>query len=140
MTLDFLLKTIGQIAINNKLVNYYAAGGSIYELNALDIKDYSLIYVSPTGNHETTGNYTSYQLTLFYIDRLTDDSSNEVQIFSTGVEVIKDLVRKIGDLSDVLSVSNQYIIQNFTETEKMSDRCAGAYATVSVTVMENYSC
>lgn len=140
MTLDSLIKTIGQLAINNKLVNWYGGGGSLYEINSLDIKDYALIYVSPTGNHTATANYTEYQLTIFYMDRLMDDNSNDVQIFSTGVEVLKHLVREIGNLNDVLSISNSYTIQNFTETEKMSDRCAGAYATLNVTVMENYSC
>lgn len=140
MSLEELIKQIGKMAIKNSLVSWYGGGGSIYELNSLTIKDYSLIYVSPTGTHTATNSYTRFAITIFYIDRLLDDNSNDVQIFSAGVEVLKNIIKGLGMIDGVIEVSNSYTIQNFTETEKMSDKCAGAYATLEVIVKNNDDC
>ena len=140
MTLEELIKKIGEMAIQNSLVSWYGGGGSIYELNNLTIKDYSLIYVSPTGTHTATNNYTQFNLTIFYMDRLIDDNSNDVQVFSTGVEVLKNIIRGLMSIDGVLGISDTYTIQNFTETEKMSDKCGGAYATLDIMVADNGVC
>ncbi len=140
MTLEQLIKNIGDTAIRNKLVNWYGGGGSIYELNSMTIKDYALIYLSPTGTHSVQDNYTTYNLTLFYMDRLLADKSNDVQIYSTGIEVLKTVIRDLESLPGVLDVQKGYTVQNFTETEKMSDLVAGAYATINITVINNSDC
>ena len=140
MTLKNLLDTIGVIGINDRLINFAGAGGSVYEINDLTIRDYPILYVSPTGTHRTDQNTTTYQLTIFYIDRLLEDSSNSLDIHSAGVEVLKNIIRKIEDTEGIVSVSDEYTITLFTETEKMKDRCNGAYATLEITVLNGYVC
>lgn len=140
MTLYNILNKICSVAIKDKLVNYAAAGSSIYDLNNQTIKDYPIIYISPTGQHEIQENTTTYSLTLFYIDRLLQDSSNDVEIHSTGIEVIKNLILKIEDIGGVVDVDSRYNIQLFTETERMSDRCNGAYAQIRITVLNDTVC
>lgn len=140
MTLERLLLEIGNIGINDKLINYAAAGSSIYSLNAMTIRNYPILYVSPTGTHTVTENLTTYALTLFYIDRLVEDSTNDVDIHSAGIEVLKNIIRKIDFLEGVVDVDNTYSIQLFTETEKMSDRCNGAFAQINVTIQNETIC
>lgn len=140
MTLQGLLTGIGQIGINDRMINFAGAGGSIYELNDLDIRNYPILYVSPTGTHRISDNYTTYELSIFYIDRLADDSSNAVDIHSTAIEVLKNIIRKASLLDGVVGISEEYTIQLFTETEKMKDRCNGAYATVSFTIINDSAC
>ena len=140
MTLEGLLYAIGQIGINDKLINFAAAGGSIYEINDLTIRDYPILYVSPTGTHRMSENYTTYQVTIFFIDRLLEDNSNGVAIHSTAVEVLKNIIKKIAVLEDVAGISDEYTIQLFTETEKMKDRCNGAYATIEIMLLNESTC
>ena len=140
MTLENLLYNIGNTAIKNKVINYAAAGSSIFELNAETIVDYPLLFASPTGNHEVRVNTTDYEITLYYIDRLLRDSANDVQIFSTGVEQLKLIMRMIENIDGVIEVADTYSISNFAETEKMNDSVAGAFATVTITVLNVSEC
>lgn len=140
MTLENLLYNIGNTAIKNKVINYAAAGSSIFELNAETIVDYPLLFASPTGNHEVRVNTTDYEITLYYIDRLLRDSANDVQIFSTGVEQLKLIMRMIENIEGVVEVADTYSISNFAETEKMNDSVAGAFATVTITVLNTSEC
>lgn len=140
MTLENLLYNIGKTAIKNKVINYAAAGSSIFELNAETIVDYPLLFASPTGNHEVRVNTTDYEITLYYIDRLLRDSANDVQIFSTGVEQLKLIMRMIENIDGVVEVADTYSISNFAETEKMNDSVAGAFATVTITVLNTSEC
>lgn len=140
MTLNSLLVAIGKMAISDRMIGFAGAGNSIYELNDLDIRNYPILYVSPTGSHRVEENYTTYAITLFYIDRLAEDSSNSVNIHSTSIEVLKNLIRKIRKMSGVVDVSDSYIIQLFTETERMKDRCNGAYAQLEISVVNDTIC
>lgn len=140
MTLQTLLNIIGEIGIRDRLINFSCAGSSIYQINDLTVVDYPILYTTPAGTHNVTPNYTSYELTLYYIDRLLEDNSNDVNIHSVGVEVLKNIINKIKAVEDVVEVEDEYDIILFTDTEKMKDRCSGAYATIKVSVLNNTIC
>ena len=140
MTLEKLLYRIGEMGIRNKVINYSAAGSSIYEINANTIKSYPILFSSPTGNHKITDNMSEYEITLYYIDRLLNDSGNDIQIFSTAIEQLKYIIRNIDNMSDVLEVSEEYEIVNFTETEALNDRTAGAYTTIRINTKNQNDC
>ena len=140
MTLEYLLYSIGKAAIRNKIINYAAAGGSIYELNAETIQDYPILFASPTGQHEVRVNTTDYEISLYYLDRLLRDNSNDIQIYSTAVENLKLTLKAIEEIEGVIEISETYTISNFTETESMNDRVAGAFATVTITILNTSDC
>ena len=140
MTLEYLLYSIGKAAIRNKIINYAAAGGSIYELNAETIQDYPILFASPTGQHEVRVNTTDYEISLYYLDRLLRDNSNDIQIYSTAVENLKLTLKAIEEIEGVIEISDTYTISNFTETESMNDRVAGAFATVTITILNTSDC
>ena len=140
MTLEYLLYNIGKAAIRNKIINYAAAGGSIYELNAETIQDYPILFASPTGQHEVRVNTTDYEISLYYLDRLLRDNSNDIQIYSTAVENLKLTLKAIEEIEGVIEISETYTISNFTETEGMNDRVAGAFATVTITILNTSDC
>lgn len=140
MTLKQLIKEIGDMAIKQKLINYSAAGTSIAQLNPMSIDWYPVLFQAPTGNHQVRENTTIYQITLYYIDRLLEDYSNDIDIFSTGIEQLKNLVNGIKFIDGVVDVRTDYIIRNFADTEKMNDRLAGAYMTISIEVVNNTLC
>lgn len=135
MQLELLLNELCELAIRNNLVNYAAAGGSIYELNAETIKDYPFIFVSPTDDIEVGQSTITYGFTIFYCDRLLADATNDTQIYSVGVSTLKNFLRQVQDLSYVVNVSD-YNVRIFSETHKMADYLNGAYARVRITVLE----
>lgn len=140
MTLEDLLYKIGETAIKNKIINFSAVGGDIYDLNVENVKDYPVLFAAPTGSHQVRENTTDYEVTFYFLDRLLSDSVNDVQIFSTAIEQLKLILNMVGNIKGVLDVSYDYDIQNFTETERMNDRVAGAFSTVNITVQNTSDC
>ena len=140
MTLEDLLYKIGETAIKNKIINFSAVGGDIYDLNVENIKDYPVLFASPTGSHQVRENTTDYEVTFYFLDRLLSDSVNDVQIYSTAIEQLKLILNMVENMKGVLDVSDDYDIQNFTETERMNDRVAGAFSTVNITVKNENEC
>lgn len=139
MSLELLLNIICDLAIKRNLVNYAAAGPSIYGLNADTIKDYPFIFASPTSNVVTRKNFTDYTLTLFYVDRLLADLTNETHIFSIANDTLVNLLRQLKQLDGIVDISEP-TVRLFTDTERMSDRCAGGYTEVTITVLNDAEC
>lgn len=140
MNLRILLKNIGELAEKQKLVNFSAAGTSLDQLNGMEITWYPVLFSSPTGPHLVMQNTTRFELTLYYIDRLLTDYSNDIDIFSSAVENLKNIITGIKDLPGVVEIEDGYVIRNFTNTEKMNDSLAGAYATIRVKVINDTIC
>lgn len=140
MTLKQLLKEIGELAINQKCCNYSCCGTSIDELNPIQVDYYPVLFTSPTGNHRVRENTTQYNITLYWIERLLEDNSNDVDIFSTAIEQLKNIIIGIREIAGVVDVDFNYDIRNFTTTEKMNDRLAGAYATIVIEAVNETLC
>lgn len=140
ITLEQIEYLLTELALKHNLVNSSFAGPSIYALNADDIKEYPFIYVSPTGTHTLKENTTRFSFTLFYVDRLFDDSSNEDAVNSTGVETLRNLHLQLKKLDFVTDIQEEIDVRLFTETERMADRCAGAYASIWIEVLNSTTC
>lgn len=140
MNLRILLKNIGELAEAQKLVNFSAAGTSLDQINGKEIEWYPLLFSSPTGAHTVMQNTTRYELTLYYIDRLLTDYSNDIDVFSSSIENLKNIINGIKDIPGVVEIEDMYVIRNFTNTEKMNDSLAGAYATIRVKVVNDTVC
>lgn len=140
MTLKNLLYEIAKYGIDNQIINYSAAGPSLYNLNMETIKDYPVLFASPTGSHNVSPNLTTYTITLYFIDRLTTGDENDIDILSAGVEELKNIISGIKFIEGVVDVQSDYQIINFADTQKMSDKVAGAYATIQVSTINNSTC
>ena len=140
MTLETTLYNIGEIAIKNNLCNSYYAGGSLYELNSEIIDCYPLIFLTPAGDHIARENVTRFNITIYYVDRLWDDDRNETDICSAAIETLKNIKRQLPYLDWVAYVQEEPSIRLFTETERMSDRVAGAYMTIYLDVLNASTC
>lgn len=138
MTLYDLIDKISEYAVGRQLIEYSAGGTSIMEIDRAE--GYPLLFVAPTGNHRVSQNTTTFTITLYYIDRLLDDSTNNVTLFSNSINALKDLVLGIATLDGVTDVSEDFDIANFTETERLNDKVAGAYTTIQVTTLNDYIC
>ena len=140
MTLKQLIDKISDLALSQKCIHYTAAGTSIYQINPKTIKDYPILFQSPTGEHTVEDNTTTFEITLYYLDRLLEDNSNDIIVYSAAIEQLKNLARGIETIDNVLKVGDGYTITNVADTESFNDRLAGAYTTVEITVKNNETC
>lgn len=111
---------LGQPAIRQVVDN------DVYRLNAEPSVVYGVFgYVQ--GTHRSEGaDLIRWNFTLFYIDRLTEDRANEIEVQSTGVEVLVNITRAV---EAALGMEAQDI--EFTPfTERFADECAGQMARV----------
>ena len=140
MNLKVLLKEIGEMGKQQKLINYSAAGTSLDQINGMEVEWHPMLFTCPAGTHTVWENVTRYSLTLYYIDRLLTDYSNDIDIYSSAVEGLKNLINGIKQIPGVVEVEDGYTIRNFANTEKMNDSLGGAYATLYITVVNDSTC
>lgn len=84
------------------------------------------------GTHtRTTEGTMVYSFSLFYIDRLTADRSNETEIQSVGVQTLDNIVRGLLEVEGVYDVTDVA----FTPFDyRFADECAGVYTTTRIEV------
>lgn len=107
----------------------------VFRLNALPSVEYG-VFAFTQGQHNAnldTG-VTTYTMTLFYVDRLTEDASNEVEVQSVGIETLTNIIQTLAEEFGVAP----WTINTFNQ--RLADLCAGAYATVAVDVPFDYTC
>ena len=130
MTLYKLVQDICNLGKAQPNVNFVTQG-DIYQLNHNQDVDYPAFVVTQ-GTH-TGSDYDEEQftLTLFAVDRLVSDKSNEIDVQSWANSVLLSVIKNIGDFF-IGTVQSGFKIQTFTE--KFDSLCAGAYVTLSINV------
>ena len=129
------------MAIGSRYYNYVAEG-DVYELNDKTIENYPILLMSGVGPHTDTAAFMRYRITFFHFDRLTDDNSNSTQLYSNGIESLKNLINALRHDSNILKVSEeiQYTPFSGVEAQILSDRCCGVFCTLDITVKNNTKC
>lgn len=141
MTLYTLIHRIKNISKSHALVNDFGEG-DVYEYMNSGEHKYPCVFLT-LNSVLTDSTSTNYNFTLFYIDRLTDDSVNKVNVQSMGISIIKQIVSRLIIEEPVLETSS---IECTPFTEKFADYCGGAFATITVsdlvnnTETESYEC
>lgn len=140
MKLQLFSDIISRIAIDTHLFNY-AAVGNPQELNPENIKEYPVFLLTPSGSFEENDYKEVYNVAFYYFDRLLDDNSNEMNVYSTAVATLKTFIKAIKQLDFIVSIDD-YSIQPFraVDTQVLADRCAGAYASLRITVLQDSIC
>ena len=130
MTLYKLVQDVCNLGKAQPNVNFVTQG-DIYQLNHNQDVDYPAFVVTQ-GTH-TGSDYDEEQftLTLFAVDRLVSDKSNEIDVQSWANGVLLSVIKNIGDFF-IGTVQSGFKIQTFTE--KFDSLCAGAYVTLAINV------
>ena len=135
MTLLETIRTLEAIALEQHSVAMVIEN-DVFKLNAIPNAKYA-VFAYTQGRHTTSvsGDITTFQLTLFYIDRLTEDKSNQVEIQSTGTQVLRNILYMMSELDfEVSSMPIQPFNQRF------ADECAGVYCEVSIGASNGCEC
>lgn len=127
MTLYDIVTTLINIAKKQPNINY-TGEGDIYILNSLPNIDYSVFYITQN-NHTQREDTVNYNLTLFYIDRVNSNGNNVLQIQSTGMLALNNIINNFNNLYDVEVGDIDYT----TFVHRFQDDCAGVYANVTIT-------
>lgn len=108
---------------NIKFVVY----GDVYELNHIQNVTYPAVVVTVGQHTSNLDNYNfNYRLNIFYVDRLTDDKVNKIDVHANAIIFINSLLKALDD---------EYIISDyeiFNFNERFNDVCAGAYVSCRI--------
>lgn len=128
MTLLQVIRRLEEVALAQPPVASIVENDA-YRLNELPDARYG-VFAFTQGRHSggATLGLRRYTFTLMYIDRLTEDHSNELEVQSTGDFVLDNILRTLADEWEV----SDWTIQTFTQ--RFADDCAGAYAEVTLGV------
>lgn len=133
MTLKELINTLLKTARKQPNIGY-TGEGDIYVLNTMKNLEYSVFFVTQQ-QHQQSEDTITYNLILYYIDRLVEDDANMLDIHSNGIIQLGNIINTFINENDDAVVN--YNINFTTFNHKFADKCAGVYATISVDVANN---
>lgn len=126
MTLYDVIRTMERIASAQPTIKMIVEN-DVYKLDNEPSAEYGVFAFRQT-EHTTSvdSGIIYYGFELFYIDRLTNDMSNQIEIQSVGVQTLDNIVR---GLADTLIVSD-YRFEPFYQ--KFADECSGTICTLTI--------
>lgn len=132
MTLFEIINKLKDIAISKPNINY-VGDGDVYTLNSLPNIDYSVFFVTQN-DHSIYQDTITYNLNLFYIDRISDSEDNVLNIQSDGMLQLTNIINALVFSEDV-DVDGDINFVPFIQ--RFADQCAGVYCTVRFVVDNN---
>ena len=134
MSLLKVIERIEQVAMEQPAVNSVVPN-DVFRLNTLQDAKYG-VFAWTQGNHtaQVDSDTITYSFTLFYVDRLTPDQSNELEVQSVGMSVLHNVLQK---LSLEMGV-NQGTYTTFNQ--RFTDECAGVFCSVQLVVPVDDTC
>lgn len=130
MTLIQVIKAFEIIASRQPSVNMIVQN-DIFRLNSCSDARYG-VFGWTQGTH-TTGSDSdtiNYQFTFFYVDRLTTDKSNQIEVQSVGIETLDNIIRVLDAIG--FYINSDYTLQTFNQ--RFLDECAGVFCNVTISV------
>lgn len=135
MTLKEIFDGLNDIAKKQPGIHEIIGNGNIYTLNEEGTFKFAVFCaVQDVHQFDVENNFTNYRFFLYYVDRLKSDESNKLDVQSTAVSTLKNIIKTFLEKYDV-DLAASVDITPFTESFKQL--CAGAYAAVSFTVYED---
>lgn len=130
MTLLETIRAIENVASYQPAVNMIVRN-DIFRLNAVPDAKYG-VFAWLQNQHSTSveSNIISYSFTFFYVDRLTADRGNQMEIQSVGIQTLDNIIRQL-DEQGVWS-DREYTFQTFNQ--RFVDECAGVFCNVTLDV------
>lgn len=130
MTLQEVIKIFEVVASQQPSVNMIVQN-DIFRLNSKSDARYG-VFGWTQGQHSTSldSSLFNYSFTFFYVDRLKNDMSNQIEVQSVGIQTLDNILRKLDDMG--VFVSSSYNFQTFNQ--RFLDECAGVFCKVSLHV------
>ena len=136
MTLLEVIRAIELVASRQPSVKMIVEN-DVFRLNEKADARYG-IFAWTQGQHNTSADSDdiNYSFTFFYVDRLKNDLSNQVEIQSVGIETLNNIIRTL-DAYDLFA-DQQFNFQVFNQ--RFADECAGVFCNVILSVPVSSPC
>ena len=130
MTLKEVIRMIEMVAGKQPSVNLIVRN-DVFRLNEKPDAKYG-VFAWLQGQHSSASEsaFINYAFTFFYVDRLKADKSNEIEIQSTGIQTLNNIIRSLDDYDIVTETT--YTFQVFNQ--RFADLCAGVFCNVILSV------
>ena len=136
MTLVEVIKIIEAVAAKQLSVHMIVRN-DVFRLNAKADARYG-VFAYTQGQHTSSASSDTinYSFTFFYVDRLKNDLSNQVEIQSLGIQTLDNIIRSLDELG--LWAEQVYTFQVFNQ--RFADECAGVFCNVILSVPTTAPC
>lgn len=130
MTLFETNNIINAIAGKQPNVNTIVASGNIYDLNKDNVTLKYGAFCAQQRQHSQNGPFITYNYSLFYADRLTDDYKNKIIVQSEAITTLNNIINGLSQL-DLIDVNTSINYNTFSE--RFAAICGGAWVDVGIT-------
>lgn len=134
MTLAQVIDIFEKVAMQQPSINMIVQN-DVFRINSSPSLKYG-VFAWTQGQHSgSIAGMTSFAFSFFYVDRLKDDLSNQVEVQSVGCETIGNILRALEEYD--IEVGN-YTMQTFNQ--RFTDECAGVFCNVTLSVPQVSAC
>lgn len=102
----------------------------IYQLNTMGDVEFSAFCITQD-RHTSDEDVDTYRFYVFYVDRLNEDRSNQLEIQSTGCILLKNIFNRFNSIDFDTQIDWRYEVTPFNE--RFTSECAGVYALINIT-------
>ena len=135
MTLKEIFDGLNEIAKKQPSIHEIINNGNIYTLNEEGTFKFGVFCaVQDVHQFDVEKSSINYRFFLYYVDRLKSDQSNKIDVQSTAINVLKNIIGTFLEKYDV-DLAAQVDFTPFTQSFRQL--CAGAYAAVSFKVYDD---
>lgn len=134
MTLLETIRTMEAVAMRQPAVRSVVQNDA-FRLNTIPDARYG-VFAWVQGAHTISEETQVFAFSLFYIDRLTADKSNEIEIQSVGIQTLGNIIAALQDLG--IFLDGDWTAQVFNQ--RFHDECAGVFANVRLEVSADFVC
>jgi hypothetical protein len=134
MTLAQVIDIFEKVAMQQPSINMIVRN-DVFRINTSPSLKYG-VFAWTQGQHSgSIAGMTSYAFSFFYVDRLKEDLSNQVEVQSVGCETIGNILRALEEYD--IEVGS-YTMQTFNQ--RFTDECAGVFCNVTLSVPQISAC
>lgn len=136
MTLLELINIIEVTASHQPSINMVVEN-DVFRLNKRADARYG-VFAFVQGQHSTSvqSSLIRYTFTFFYVDRLKNDRSNQIEIQSVGIQTLDNIIRSLDEIGVFSEM--EYTFQVFNQ--RFLDECAGVFCNVNLSVPIDFVC
>ena len=135
MTLMETVRTIEAEARLQPSVNMIVRS-DVYRISKAPDRRYGIFaWVQQEHSANFTDDFTQFHFSLFYVDRLTEDRKNELEIQSVGIQTLDNIIR---GLEGKGVYADSWTFRAFTE--RFEDECAGVWCEAVFSVLVSQVC
>lgn len=130
MTLQQFISRLELIASKQPAINMIVRN-DIFRLNAKADARYGVFaWTQAQHSARVEEGIINYTFNLFYVDRLKNDKSNQIEVQSVGIQALDNIIRTLNEQGMWVESSYQFTPFN----QRFLDECAGVFCNVTFSI------